>query len=299
MTLLVEKRLPTCLIGLAAAMTLVSCVGGLDSESVALETSELVDYSILVKRDSIIDSGASCNNQMVNTGNWFNGGCLSECDVAMSGLASTGFISGPSTAEYTHGLGCGRNIYDPATGTPAGVGVTSSRAYVLKFQKKDDRRSATVGYDWADGLIKGECDSGSAMTGIATQRKGSDTCPSGCYGPWYNQTCVACLFTSWAYGVLAARCAPLVPPSGYIAEAADCQVRDISDHDDREPGSNSSWDWNYGYLKAECGPGRYIKGVAHRDAVVPNGGVSGSTGAGRIVKVLCCSAHIFPQGVVH
>ncbi len=52
-----------------------------------------------------------------------------------------------------------------------------------------------------------------------------------------------------------ARCSP-----ANINGATDCAARFFVNSDSRE--STSRGDWDYGYVKGECAPGRYVKGVA-------------------------------------
>ena len=137
------------------------------ADSVETQTSALVGtHTLKVKRDSIISSSASCDNRLTTVdGDWFVGVCKTECGSAIAGIASTGRVPNYSgQAEWTDMIGCADWL------TPANVSTkyNSPSAYTLHSKYADDRRTPNVGYDWADGLVKAECDNGSAITGIAT-----------------------------------------------------------------------------------------------------------------------------------
>ena len=69
------------------------------------------------------------------------------------------------------------------------------------------------------------------------------------------------------------RCSPIRG----IVGTQSCATRDFRDGDARE--STLGDDWEPGYLKGQCGQGRYIKGIAHKGE--------------RTVSILCCSPRLF------
>jgi hypothetical protein len=150
------------------------------------------------------------------------------------------------------------------------AGVAVGSGYTVKFARSDDRRSPTVGFDWAPNLFKGECDNSHAITAIATDQVSHDSHSGLCNIGIGDYTT--------AVGVLGARCSALTSPPGFVTQAQFCQALDFGAGDARE--TTSSGDWDPGFFKGECGPGRFIKGIAH-------GGVG--DGSGQAVRILCCS----------
>jgi hypothetical protein len=70
-----------------------------------------------------------------------------------------------------------------------------------------------------------------------------------------------------------------------VAVAHDCQTVYLDNQSRNEAGNRTSWvgeDWDPGYLKGECGPYRYIKGIAHPEL--------GDQYPARATAILCCSA---------
>lgn len=170
---------------------------------------------------------------------------------------------------FTHLLACGDTITPP---------VVLGSGYTLTFTTSNDQRSPGVGYDWAPGLRKGECDNGSAITAVASNRywHGDNSCCNPFCFTHYNST-------KRVYGIVGARCSNLFSAAGTHAVAVNCQVLDFSIGSVNEVGGGTSWsgeDWDFGFLKAQCAPGRYIKGIAHPQF---------ADGSDRVTKILCCS----------
>jgi hypothetical protein len=218
-------------------------------------------------------------------GDWYPNYCKTECAAAVTGMSSSfaaagscGFFAslvffdpipldpgpGPSPEEFPHILACNSG---------SSPGVILQNGYTLHFGNSDDRHSLNVGYDWAPGLRKGECDSGYAITAVASDDL------------FHHYTCDLGLNTSShvAYGVVGARCSALASPAGTAPTATNCQVVDFTNTSANEAGGGTSWvgaDWDFGFHKGECGNGRYVKGIAH-----PQFG----SGSARATKILCCS----------
>jgi hypothetical protein len=104
--------------------------------------------------------------------------------------------------------------------------------YVLVIASSDDRKDTSTG-DWAPGMYKAECGARDVMVGLAqtTNSGGAD--------------------------LVGTRCMGTLNVSG----ASDCQSNSNWFQDARESPTFDG-DWSYGYYKAQCGEGRYIKGVA-------------------------------------
>jgi len=245
------------------------------------------------------DPPGGCNDRdYTGDGDWYPNACKTECAAPLIGLSSSfaaqgncslsptvAFLDpppgpGPDPAYssipfhfegFTHRLACGDS---------SSPSVLLGSGYTLRFVTSNDQHSPNVGYDWASGLRKGECDNGSAITAVASDH----------YWHGDNSCCVGliCLShydsTKRVYGVTGARCSPLASPPGMRAVASNCQVLDFSNTSVNEAGGGTSWageDWDFGFLKAQCGPGRYIKGIAHPQF---------ANGSDRATKILCCSA---------
>jgi hypothetical protein len=203
--------------------------------------------------DTYIKLGLHQMEQRLYTGdgNWDPYANKAECaasgndlvvGVAVSGSASVDFMNFCDSTEFTDAILC-----NSATG-----GTAVGQGYTLLFGSGDDRRDVSLG-DWAPNLVKGECGPKDGLTGL-----GQFPGPKGAAG-----------------SLESARCAPIVNNHG----AVNCAVRDFRNGNNRE--STFRGDWDYGYIKGECGPGRYVKGIAH--------GV-GNHGCGlRAVAILCCS----------
>lgn len=96
----------------------------------------------------------------------------------------------------------------------------------------DDRLDTSWG-DWAPGYEKMECGATQVMTALAqTVDSGSGSI------------------------LIEARCSPAT-----INGATACAAVPYIHGDNREPPTFGG-DWDYGYIKGQCGSGRYVKGVA-------------------------------------
>jgi hypothetical protein len=262
---------------LAGVLALASCGG--DEQGLEMQASALSAKSYRILHDSY-EIGSCETREYSGDGDWFPNMCKTECNSAATGISSsfaavappdgcwTSYVrllapvdppAGPSYEEFTHKLACNG-------GSMPGVSV--GNGYTLSFARSDDRRSPTVGYDWAPGLYKGECGGSYAITGVATDDR------------WHEDD--SCFLGKSAgkeaYGLVGARCSALTSPAGTYATASACVVLDFTSNSAQE--ANGTSDWDYGFLKGECGDGRYIKGIAH--------GRVGS-GAGRATRILCCS----------
>jgi hypothetical protein len=256
-------------------------LAGCDGTNPEIETKAEAALSTRSFRLLHDDPPGGCETrEYAGDGDWWFGACKTECNTAATGLSSS-FAAlprcrdivfqsplldpppGPGVFEFTHKLACG--------GSAPGVNVASG--YALRFVQSDDRRSPTVGFDWAPGLYKGECDAGSAITGVASDH--------------YAHRGDACFFSSndndYAYGLVGARCSALTSPPGTYASFINCAVMNFTNNSAQE--TSSSGDWDFGFLKGECGDGRYIKGIAH-------GGFG--NGAGRATRILCCTPAYLP-----
>jgi hypothetical protein len=258
-------------------LALAACGGGGD-EAVATQTSALSTKSYLLLQDH--QSGGCDTREYVGDGDWYPQYCKTECNSAATGISSSFAAVGggcdsvhfddtwyhtPSYYEFTHMLACNNG---------SGPSVNVANGYTLHFEASNDQRSPTVGYDWAPTLDKGECDSTHAITAVASDYHwhGNNAC--GIFGQSSS---------AYAWGVVGARCSALISPARTYAVATNCAVMDFTNVDAREP--NASGDWDSGFLKGECGDGRYIKGIAH--------GMFGN-GSRRVTKILCCSPSYLP-----
>jgi hypothetical protein len=272
------------LIGLLAV---ASCDGGgepaVETKTAALSTT----FHRLLHDDP---AGGCDTRDYTNDGDWYPGFCKTECAAPATGISSAfdaayrcgtaptvapldpGPGPGPDPGspynyhfeEFSHLLACGNNT------SPA---VTLGTGYTLHFTTSSDRRFPTVGYDWTGGLPSGECDNFSAITGVASDDHwhGGEICSS--HGA---------LATARAYGIVGARCSNLAGLPGLAAVAANCQVLEFDDASVNEAGGGTTFvgtDWDYGFLKGECGDGRFIKGISHSIE---------RQGSTRATKILCC-----------
>jgi hypothetical protein len=233
------------------------------------------------------DPPGGCNTRDYSgEGDWYPNYCKTECAAPAIGISSSFAGRGscamagaeipsldPPSAqsddpdetfeEFTHLLACNNN-HSP--------GIVVGSGYTLHFETSDDQPSPNVGYDWASGLRKGECDNSSAIVGVASDQY------------WHGDgTCFL------AYGIVGALCSTLMSPPGTVAAASNCQVVDFTNDSANEAGGGTSWvgaDWDYKFHKGQCGDGRYIKGIAHPQL---------GAGSARATKILCCSAQYVPS----
>jgi len=134
--------------------------------------------------------------------------------------------------------------------------------YTINF---DDRRDTSTG-DWAPGLHYAECGPNDAIVGLSQIPE-----------------------TTWAGQYLQhARCAPISRMAGAIncnAEYFGGSPNSGFSTNGQEPSDRG--DWDYGFYKGECSPGRYVKGVAKDSS--QSSGIGTNTTGDRIVMILCCS----------
>jgi hypothetical protein len=174
-------------------------------------------------------------------GDWFYGYTKGECGGSRPIMAgvSTGF-------DYYYGY------YFPyadailCASTP-NISVNFGAGQTLNSAHGDDRLDTSWG-DWAPNMVKMECGATEVMTGLA-QATGSPGAQ-----------------------IIGARCSP-----ANIHGATNCAAEFFQYGDAQEQPSRG--DWDYGYQKGECSPGRYVKGVA-RFAGVGSYGIAG---------IFCCS----------
>jgi hypothetical protein len=271
----------TALIGVLA---LASCEGS--EQVIEAQTSALTTPPKRIRHDDPVGGCNSLNDP--NEADWYPNYCKTECTVPLTGMSSSFAAQGDCSVlyflpadttvdpgpgpgaqtEYTHLVACNTD------GAPA---VTLNSAYTLKFGASNDQRFPNVGRDWAPGLDKGECDNSSAITAVASDHyfTGDGSCFDIGELEFYDSG-------KRTYGIQGARCSRLAAPAGQVAVATDCQTLDFSNASVNEAGNRTSWsgeDWDYGYLKAQCGPGRFIKGIAHRQL---------GAGSGKAAMILCC-----------
>jgi len=276
------------LVGLVA---LASCNGGVEP-GVGSETSALSTKPDLILHDPA--DGCETRDYAAD-GDWYQGFCKTECAAPAMGLSSSFAAQGNCTRppaveplnpgpgpgpdpgspinfhfeEFTHMLTCNNDNTSP--------GVVLGSGYTLNFGTADDRRFPTVEFNWAadSSLVTGECDNYSAITGVATDHTwhGDPICS--------NPHIV--FATRRAYGIAGARCSTLASLPGTVAMATNCKALDFTNTSVNELGGGTSWsghDWDPGYHKAECGDGRFMKGIAHTKL----DGVQAHA-----TKILCCS----------
>lgn len=166
-------------------------------------------------------------------GDWAPGFTKGECGGAtpiLVGVSRGMACSGgggwfpPFCAPYDDAILCASA---PSISVNYDAGVTLTDFFGTYF---DDRLDTSWG-DWAPGFAKMECGPTQVMTALA-QTTGTGT------------------------EVTNARCSPAA-----INGATDCAAVPYINGDNREPPTFGG-DWDYGYVKGQCGPGRYVKGVA-------------------------------------
>ena len=173
---------------------------------------------------------------------WFFGDNKGECGYPPPPAAAVPIIAGLSAGYfydlfpevYTDAILCA----SPPSIQGKPITVDYSANITLNDVHGDDRRDSSMG-DWAPGLVKMEC------------------------GPTEVMTAIAQSVSSLATNLDGARCNPAYTDFTnriLINGATDCAALPFSFTDNRE--STSRGDWDYGYVKGECAPGRYIKGVA-------------------------------------
>ncbi len=126
---------------------------------------------------------------------------------------------------------------------PAETTYSHQRCSYVNFAGGDNRRVTFTG-DWDQGFVKGECAADEYVAGVSQRPDG------------------------FLNGILC--CA------GAVGHAS-CSPRYTWAGDTRE--SAAAGDWDYGYVKAECGPNRYVAGVARNTRPGQVGGLD---------AILCC-----------
>jgi hypothetical protein len=142
---------------------------------------------------------------------------------------------------------------NPSTGVAEAVFCTDQPAATTAFPHQscstvdfsagDNRRTTTTG-DWDFGFPKGECDTNEYVAGVAQTPGGEVDALLCCPGNVTHQNCT---------------------PHYYY------------NGDSRE--DTGSGDWDFGYYKGDCGPGRYVAGVARNTRAGQPGGPD---------AILCC-----------
>jgi hypothetical protein len=203
-------------------------------------------------------------------GDWAPKNWKGECGITNIGIADTvmiGVSSSPGngscglfgcTDEWTDSILCATPPTTVVQTSTLSTMPYTGLSYLLDFGAQDDRFDTSWG-DWAYGLFKGECAPTDGITGLA------ETQNSGNIGS-----------TTWK-----ALCSPM---PGNL-EAQDCAAMNFTNGDAREQGSVGG-DWDYGFHKGQCGPGRYVKGVAVRSD--DGCAVAGCPGTS-VKAILCCS----------
>lgn len=185
---------------------------------------------------------------------WAEGSWKGECGQntkVLSGVSVTpAAASSWRDTEYAHKVIC----------TSSNLPIDQSDNLSLAFWVSDVRPDGGVNGNWGEGLYKAECPLGYAITGLAQHEwQGFDAEISNKNEGWV-QTGVA-------------RCSRVTGMTG----VSNCESHDFRNHDVREANSEGGHDWDRGYIKGQCGPGRFMKGIA--------------TGGYRPVAILCCSAN--------
>jgi hypothetical protein len=112
--------------------------------------------------------------------------------------------------------------------------------YARDFSSSDNRGTTATG-DWDFGFYKGECGANEYVAGVSQRTNGA------------VDSILCC--------------------QGAVSHSA-CAARRFSSSDSRE--DSAAGDWDYGFYKGECGPGRYVAGVSR------------VTSSGRPDAILCC-----------
>ncbi len=182
---------------------------------------------------------------------------------------------------------------------------TSAATGRLIFDAMDARRTTSTG-DWRPFAYKAECGSKQAVTGLSVATSTGAAHAARC-GPdnavrFPHATCVARVFEAgdargtvstgdWDFGFYKGECAKdeyvagisqtttkkltsILCCRGAVQHAA-CAALDLQGKDSREAGT--SGDWDVGYWKGECGPGRYVAGASR------------SVSDGKPHRLLCCA----------
>jgi hypothetical protein len=207
-----------------------------------------------------IDSGGD-NRLYTNDGDWAPTRVKTECGGGVDAVAGFSSIGAASCGLF----GCSQerttSMLCASTSGPLDYGSE----YTVQCYDYDDRRDTSTG-DWAVGSFKCECGPKDAIVGMAEDHgTGSD-------GPRV------------VYGL----CAPIENNLG----ATNCQSEWFGQPVNTGFGGNGQetpnrGDWDPGFFKGECSPGRYVKGFAHdftqtaTFAMVSSGDDIGA--------ILCCS----------
>ena len=263
------------LIGFAALLPVVACGAG-DESPVVDETSSALTSIFL--NGGRAYGGQNCDNRLYSgSGDWYGGKCKTECATAMTGLASRR----PSlhcTASSNHAEWVDRVACDNGA-----IGVDVSRGRVVNFGTSSQGGpfiAGHVSFDWAPGMARADCGIDEAVTGIATDPHiTNEDCGFWCNSFGFFGDCLQ----GGSYPLMAVRCSRLTAPAPYTPSSDSCTVMDFSFSDARE--STATDDWDFDFFKGECGPGRFVGGIARASI----GGVPG-----RAAKILCCSPHFFP-----
>jgi hypothetical protein len=125
----------------------------------------------------------------------------------------------------------------------------------------EEARADTSTGDWAPGMVKLECGYSDAVTGVAQT-------------PWTSAAGGLSFDGSVLHGL---RCGHVLNSKG----PQFCTVMNFHDRDARE--STIRGDWDRGYYKGECAPGRYVKGIAQWFETME------SDAGSRARRILCCS----------
>jgi phosphatidylinositol-specific phospholipase C-like protein len=176
----------------------------------------------------------------------------------------------------------------------------------LVFDAGDKRRTSTTG-DWDPTDYKAECGPDQAAIGLSASASTvnahgllcSRDAPglahdgaSGCHPLNFEQNDSG-VTSDWDFGFFKGQCAAnefvagvSVIPGGGVHDLlccpgsvtqANCATLGNDRGDNREPGAqDATGDWDFGNLKGECAPGRYIAGVSHY-------------ASGQLHAILCCS----------
>jgi len=241
-----------------------------------------------------------------------NGNVRTTCNADGSGYVAGGTDCAPDTCQGGLCVGCsstatcGDHLCSSPCETAPGCAADCG---ALVFTAGDARRAADTG-NWAPNSYKAECGSYQAMIGLsvdvsisrahaalctpdsaATTPHGAAT---GCHALHFANNDVGTISTDWDLNYYKAECATTEFVAG-VAQATTGEITDVlccpgavthqscnalmlGSGDVREPGAEAaSGDWDYGYYKGECAPGRYVAGVSRA--------VSGPAAHG----ILCCN----------
>jgi hypothetical protein len=269
-------------------------------------------------------AGGSCRPAICSAGaSMCQGNAVARCrpdgsgydlDAACAAGLTCSIVNGAAacgTAACPTGATCGDGVCTASCESVAGCGVDCG---ALVFTAGDARRIDTG--DWALNSYKAECGAGQALIGLSVGTSSNQAhaalcspdsaatvhgAATGCHTLNFAGGDGGMISSDWDYGHYKAECAPTEFVAGVAQDTSGaltdilccpgqvthqaCAALILGAGEVREAGAEAaSGDWDYGYYKGECSPGRYVAGVSRN---VSGSGTTPITGAAH--GMLCCS----------